>query len=160
MNMNVTIPRGLPAAADPWGEDIEQSGARLRMIDRIDMGHGVVPVLEEGSVLLQMGEVAVYREEQISELTPGLYCLEIQHLAGSSHRDSPRRIDRKVVYARPSSHGTSEGNWEYVTLRSKIINGVRRYARPEGPIYAWALGDLLLGPIVGIYAPSAFSKEC
>ncbi|MCR5870909.1 MULTISPECIES: hypothetical protein [unclassified Sphingomonas] len=139
-------------------------GTRLRIISNIERGYGVVPVLEAGAVLLQPGEVAVYKEERPYELVAGLYCLEHQRpVADSRLPDSPRLISREVVYARPySGPGKIETGsaWEYVALHSQVVNGARRYARPEGPIYLWALNTLLLGPVVGIYAPVAFAGEC
>ena len=96
-------------------------------------------------------------------MKPGLYCLEHQRLrlSGSVNPEGWREVEREVVYARPWSRGgTSQECWEYIPLRSKIIRGVRRYARPEGPIsYVW-FGRLLLGPIVGVYAPTTFAGEC
>lgn len=153
-----TIPQG---AMD---EALSDCGAQLRIITRIEPGHGVVPVFGDGGVLLRPGEVAVYREERPHDLVPGLYCLERQRpVARSPLPDSPREISREVVYARPwSGPGkvSTDQAWEYVSLHSRIVNGVRRYVRAEGPLYWWALGTILLGPVVGIYAPTSFEGGC
>lgn len=34
MNVNVTIPKGLPVAADTWGEDIDQAQASATIIQK------------------------------------------------------------------------------------------------------------------------------
>lgn len=145
-------------------EELSALGARLRLIGSIERDYGVIPVREAGCVLLQPGEVAVFKEERPYELEPGLYCLEHQRpVACSPLPDSPRVIEREVVYARPYSGPgkvADDNPWEYIQLESRLVNGVRRYARPEGPLACWALSTLLLGPVVGIYAPSAFSGEC
>ncbi|MGE4304726.1 MAG: hypothetical protein AB7E24_11930 [Novosphingobium sp.] len=160
MNMSVLVSEKCPASIDVTAAEIEQSGACLRIITSIDDGYGVVPVMEEGGVLLRKGEVAVYKEERPRDLPPGLYCIEHQRPVSCSTRaDSRRIIMREVVYVRPCRRAPGDGNWEYVSLRSKVIGGVRRYAQAEGPIYPWAAGDLLLGPVVGIYVPSSFTLE-
>lgn len=167
MNINIVVPsNGLPAMFDTIGAEIERSSARLQIINRIEPGHGVVPVFEDGGVLLRPGEVAVYKEERAYEFCdgtpPGLYCLERQRpIACSALPDSPRVIEREVVYVRPAAQkGLEDGCWEYVPLHSKVIRGIRRYARPEGPYYPWALGTYILGPVVGVYVPSPLSGEC
>ena len=149
---------------DPIEDAFAACSAQLRIITSVEPGHGVVPVFGDGGVLLRRGEVAVYKEERPYDLVPGLYCLERQRpVAGSPLPDSPREISREVVYARPwSGRGKvdAENSWEYVSLHSRVVNGARRYARAEGPLYWWALGTMLLGPIVGIYAPASFAGEC
>lgn len=164
MNMDIASPtNGLPAMADSIGVEIDQLGARLRIINRIERGFGVVPILEDGAVLLRKGEVAVYREEPPFEMKPGLYCLEHQRLRlpASVNPEGWREVEREVVYVRPWSRGgTTEECWEYIPLRSKIVRGVRRYARPEGPISRVWFGRILLGPIIGVYAPNTFAGEC
>lgn len=137
-------------------EEIDGLGASLRIITNIERGYGVVPVLTDGAALLKPGEVAVYKEERPGDLVHGLYCLERQSLRSYSPRaDTPRNIEREVVYVRRSTlRGVSQDCWEYISLESRIIRGVRRYPRPEGPLAFWALGEMLLGPIVGIYLPN------
>lgn len=156
------------AAATLRHDSMEEAFAaccvQLRIITSIEPGHGVVPVFGDGGVLLRPGEVAIYREERPHDLVPGLYCLERQRpVAGSPLPDTPREISREVVYVRTwSGRGevSTDNAWEYVSLHSRIVNGVRRYARAEGPLYWWALGTILLGPVVGIYAPTSFAGEC
>jgi nitroreductase len=154
----------VPVPHDGIEEELAALGGRLRIISHIEPGFGVVPVFGTGAVLLQPGEVAVYKEERPYELVPGLYCLERQRpVASSPLPDSPREISREVVYARPYSGPgkvAAENSWEYVALDTRVVSGIRRYARPEGPIYSWALNTLLLGPVVGIYAPAVFAGEC
>lgn len=136
------------------GTELAGIRARLRIIASIERGYGVVPVFEEGSALLRPGEVAVYKEEAPVELEPGLYCLERQRpVAGSPFPESARIIEREVVYAR--NHDRVADSWEYISLLSKVIRGVRRYAAPQGPYYNACRSSMLLGPIVGIFMPSA-----
>ena len=160
----ITAQAAAAISRDPIEDELSACGAALRIISSVEPGHGVVPVFGDGGVLLRPGEVAVYKEERPYDLVPGLYCLERQRpVAGSPLPDSPREISREVVYARPWSgpgRVEAENPWEYVSLRSRVVNGVRRYARAEGPLYWWALGTMLLGPVVGIYAPTPFAGEC
>ena len=133
----------------------EELGTRLPLIPRIEKGFGVVPVLDDGAVLLRPGDVAVYDEEWLkyNEVTPGLYCYEHQRpVSLSPHFDSWRIVTREVVYMRRSPR--SPGCWDKIALRSKVIGGIRRYSVPDGPMYEVALYNHLLGPIVGIYAPA------
>lgn len=161
MNTDVLVPEGRRTLHDTIAAEMEHHGARLKIITSIADGHGVVPILEEGGVLLRKGEVAVYREETPMDLPSGFYCIEHQRpVACSPHPDSRRIVSREVVYVRPSRVAPTDGNWEYLTLRSKVIGGKRRYASPEGPIHRWAASDLLLGPVIGIYSPNAFAGEC
>jgi hypothetical protein len=147
--------------AESIGVEIEEVGARLQIITSFEPGHGVVPVFEEGSVLIRKGEVAVYREERAFDPEPGLYCYERQRpVACSPFPDSRRIVEREVVYVRRSRLKGHEDAWEYITLKSRVINGVRRYARPEGPMNPCAAPDVLLGPVLGIYAPNSFAGEC
>ncbi|HEX7822714.1 MAG TPA: hypothetical protein VF463_19095 [Sphingobium sp.] len=160
-----------PALQQPVGveaieEVLQQASSRLQIMNQVEPGHGVVPVFGDGGVLLRPGEVAIYKEERAYEFCdgtpPGLYCLERQRpVACSPLPDSPRIIEREVVYVRPAMRqGLEAGCWEYVSLHSKVIRGTRRYARPEGPFYPWALGTYILGPVVGIYLPTSFAGEC
>lgn len=140
------------------GLELEALNGRLRLIASIEKGYGVVPVFEEGSVLLRPGEVAVYKEESPDLLVPGLYCLERQRpVASSPFPQSPRIVEREVVYAR--DHPRVADSWEYISLYSRIVRGVRRYATPQGPYINGCRGNMLLGPVVGIYMPGVSAGE-
>lgn len=153
------------------GEDMpELGGLRLRIFDHIEAGFGVVPIVgdDAGSHMLKNGEVAVYdenwRDDPNWELTPGLYCMEHQRLPGGMHPETAGRMaimDRRMVRTRNerevvfvSRHPRSKDGWAYRELRSRLHRGVRLPARLEGPIYPWAMPELLLGPIVGIFRPN------
>jgi hypothetical protein len=162
MAMQLTVHgANLPVAPDPIRDEMAELGAKLQLISSIEPGFNVVPVTEDGGVLLRRGEVAVFKEQRVhaSEFLAGLYVRERQRpVAMSNLPDSPRIIEREVVLARPSSR---KGEcWEYRTLESRIIRGVRRYTGWEGPIWNYALDHMLIGPVVGIYAPAAISGEC
>lgn len=157
--MTTTIAKR-PSTGDhaDMGAELARLRARLRIISSVERGYGVVPVFEEGSALLRPGEVAVYKEEAPTVLEPGLYCLERQRpVAGSPFPESPRIVEREVVYAR--NHERVADCWEYISLLSKVIKGVRRYAVPQGPYYNACRSNLLLGPIIGIFMPSASAGE-
>jgi hypothetical protein len=164
----------LPAVGSHEGlPDLD--GLRLRIFDHIEAGFGVVPIVggDAGSHMLKNGEIAVYDERwreqwQFREtgLKPGLYCVEFQRLPGGmmpetwhsyrSDRNYPRmprlRIERQVVFV--SRDPRSKDCWGYRELRSRLHRGVRLAARYEGPMYEWAVLDMILGPIVGLYRPN------
>lgn len=140
-------------------------GLRLRIFDVIEDGFGVVAITgdDAGSHLLKRGEVAVYDEHWRDgialtdfQLQPGLYCIEHQRTRHGAPADSRRRVEREVVMVFPDPRKPE--CWAYRALRSRPHRGVRLPARTEGPLYAWALPDLLLGPIVGIYRPNLTSE--
>lgn len=136
------------------GRELEALKLRLFLIEAVEKGYGVVPVFEEGGSYFRPSEVAVYRGETPRDLVPGLYCIERQRpVASSPFPESPRIVEREVVYAR--DHPKIRDCWEYISLKSIVIYGVRRYAVPQGPYINGCRGDMSLGPIVGIYMPSA-----
>lgn len=150
--------------------------AALPIVSRIRRGLGVVPILGAGSVLLQPGDVAVYDEDWIhrNELVPGLYAIEYQRPTGCMPYASVARrfadndpvrfdITRTVVRIerfknrRPelNPHLNDEDYWMIHPLAREGRMGARRvFVASDGPIWTYHLTDKLLGPIVGIYAPT------
>jgi hypothetical protein len=162
----------MPALADD-GDLPGLGGLRLRIFDHIEPGFGIVPIVgdDAGSHMLKNGEVAVYDEDwrdrrPAEDFEPGLYCIEHQRLQGGmmpetwhrfthdrQHPHMPRlRIERNVVIV--TRDPRNKECWGYRDLRSRLHRGVRLPARYEGPIYDWAIRDLMLGPIVGLYRPN------
>jgi hypothetical protein len=153
--MSLDVTNAMPhESCGDMGRELEALKLRLFLIPAVEKGYGVVPVFEEGCSYFRPGEVAVYKEETPRDLIPGLYCVERQRtVASSPFPESPRIVEREVVYAR--DHPKIKDCWEYISLKSKVIRGVRRYAVPQGPYINGCRGDMLLGPIVGIYMPVA-----
>ncbi|WCT75016.1 hypothetical protein PQ455_07310 [Sphingomonas naphthae] len=146
------------AVAEPLEVEMRGDCLRLQIFDTILPGFGIEPVRHDGLTLLRPGEVAVYEEgwAKYNEPVEGFYCIERQTPL-APQPDSRRQIEREIAFVRRCARRPD--SWETISLYSKVIHDQRRYANPQGPYYDWALRQMILGPIVGLYRPAPTVRD-
>ena len=123
----------------------------FRIFDKIEIGHGIAPVLRDGNALLRPGDVVVYDETWLSayDIVEGPYVVEYQRPT-STRFGRRSQVERAVV--RVDRCRRLDGHWYIHPLSSVISHGMTSvYQLSDGPISANCLAEKLLGPVIGVY---------
>ncbi|KKC27313.1 hypothetical protein [Sphingomonas sp. SRS2] len=155
-------------------------GDSLPIVSRIRPGLGVVPIIDDHNVLLQLGDVAVYSTDWLyrDPITPGLWAIEYQRPPSCMPYEMVARrfadrepvrfeVTRSVVRIaryenrRPDLNPHLDDHWMIHPLSpvGGIYNGRAALRMSDGPIWTYHLTEKLLGPIIGIYAPMLAASE-
>lgn len=130
----------------------------LRLFGSIPAGHGAIEVDGTGGGMLQPGEVAVYErpfrdEIRADDLIEGeIYVYEHQRpIAESPHPGARQIVTRRLVrvyrHTDRRFHSTDGAAWYARQLNQPFRPG-------EGTYHDWGLASMLIGRVVGVYAPA------